>query len=207
MVPDVDAHAPVVPVRLLHNVQRIGGGDDVRERKELETDDETVLGGTIAEAGEGTAGLVEGAAVRTDRLQVAALPAVRHLPRRRFEPAVIASRPRPRTHHLDLGDGDLMLSENIVEPGARTILGDELLILTDVQTDPGESRSRREGDPVLDRVAHREAEVAQHEVIRREVARTDGHRRVSHRQPVAGESAAPGGSRECTRLRELNPKE
>ena len=97
VVPDVGAVAAVRPAgRLARSLRRRPRSAMFVNGSHSMPDQQAVLGGAVAEAGEAVDRLVERALVRADRLEVPHAERVGHLERERLDPAAGARTRRPR---------------------------------------------------------------------------------------------------------------
>ena len=185
VVPDVDAHAAVRSVGLLDDRERVGGVDDVGERQELESHDRAVIGGAIAHGTEAARGVGDRSLERPDRLHVPALERVDQLPHHRFEVPVRVGRCRcaPPGEHLDLGEAHVGGVEQIAQLGDREPGVAHLDELPGEEPDAGEPGGAGGTDAIVERVVAIEAEVAEHQVVGVQHARSD------HRTTLAVQQA------------------
>lgn len=173
VVPDVDAHPTVRPTGVLHDAPRRVHRHHVGERQELEADDETVVGGPVAQRAERSRAALQ-VVGRADHLEVATPELVGHAPGDGFEfgSAVAAGTVGSQSgNDLDLGQTDLMAREEFAKSPGRVSLGFEPLVLPDEQSDRPDPVLSGQADPIFDRVHGCEREVAEHELFRRESAR------------------------------------
>ncbi len=122
VMPDVGAHATVGSVGRFDDGDGVGCIDDVRERQELQADRGAVLGRTIAQLAEASAGIGGRPVDRPDRLDVRHVELVDQRPHQLLEVEVPVGRGRgaPPRQRLDLGHDDVVSVEEFVD--ARSTL-------------------------------------------------------------------------------------
>jgi hypothetical protein len=195
-----------VPVGVEDDPRGRRGVLDVRHRRHpLESDEQPVVGGPVAQRAEADRGLGQRAGVVADHLEVPATPTVGHLERQRLDlrtRVVGAIGTRPSPGDLDVGDDDAGGGERGVDPldGGRVLA--RCCPRTDVEPDAGVSRAGCRVDPRDDVVGARPTEVVPDEVGRAEVA---GGARVRHGRNCGRSPPARSCRTGCRAVRSVRP--